>query len=192
MARKDTPPIYDDMPSWPDNRDNLGIRAVNIAWHLMKEKDLAEISFAELAQEAGFSTPSVYSHYATLTDFACKMTELSVRTLYADFLAAYDKAEDPYAAYEAWFQFARKRPRQYELAMSARFKGEKDVAKLRGNLQRDLDLLLKMALDREPKEGELLRMNLILLGGGISIVNGSASVKDLMATVTATIRSWKK
>ena len=49
-----------------------------------------------------------------------------------------------------------------------------------------------MSLDRSPKEGEVLRMNLVLSGGGVAIANGTATVKELVTIVTSTLNGWKK
>lgn len=92
-------------------------------------------------------------------------------------------------AFRSFFEFARLRPHHFSLALSPRFRADKEVAKRRGYIDEDLFVLATAWLDRRPsrRERELLRV--LLYGGGLAVATGTTTVGAAMAAVNSALES---
>ena len=118
-------PKYDDEPVWPNNRDDVAIRAVNAAWDALYKIDLDDISFKTLAKSMGITTAALYYHYPTLTHLGAELACRGCATLHSTLtLGTSREIPRPKPLKEfvnQYLEFAGKRKRHFALMFSPRF-----------------------------------------------------------------------
>lgn len=185
-------PAYKDLPPWAHDFDNVRVRAVNAAWNALLTQDFSEISFRDLSKHTGATTQALYHHFPTLADLGANLATASLTKLRMEVHEEARRRKKPMDAFRAFFEFARLRPHHFSLALSPRFRADKEVAKRRGYIDEDLFVLATAWLDRRPsrRERELLRV--LLYGGGLAVATGTTTVGAAMAAVNSALESWAR
>jgi AcrR family transcriptional regulator len=183
---------YDDTPPWNHNIDNVEIRSLNAAWSLLLTKDVAEISFKEIAKEVRVTPNAIYYYYPTLTDLARELAIAATAKLIVDVCAPHPRGAKPFHAFRAFFNFAKRRPHHFSLLTSPRFAEHKALIARREGLEKALNTLLESALKRTPRADESHLLRLHLYGGGTLVASGTATVNEVMEPLSKTLITWRR
>lgn len=120
---------YPDVPYFvEEDEDTLEIRVLRAAWHLLFERELTEISMAELANESCVSTTPVYRRFPSLAHVGAGLAARVMVTLVYE-IATHAKIPRTAAGQRAlalggvrgYLRFARRRPRHFALCCSSQF-----------------------------------------------------------------------
>jgi AcrR family transcriptional regulator len=146
-----------DLPPWKHGVDNVQRRTADAAWVALFKRDWADVSFKELAKQVGVTTPALYHHYPTLSHVALTVAQAALAKLRGEVVAAFNRSIDArlkprrilHKAITAYWAFARKRPRHFDLAFSSQFNADPQVIERRESVRFCLEEALAV-VTRDP------------------------------------------
>jgi AcrR family transcriptional regulator len=187
-------PSYTDLFPWKeeDNLDDIFKRTLNAAWNLLLTRDVSRISFRELASDSGVPVPALYRHFPSLDALAEHLALGSLTQLRREYLSAFFQSESPLHAFRAILEFAQRRPHHFGLIVAPRFTGLPRVLQFRSALNDELRALLERWLQRAPDGTEEVALRIQLLGGAVQVASGMASLDEVLASIVAALKTWRR
>ena len=164
---------YPEGPPWRGNQDTVNRRTLNAAWNALLTRDLADISFRDLAKEVGVSTPALYHHYPSLHALGVDLVLSSGAALRNQMVDKATKHSSARACFKAYLRFAARRPHHFALLLSPRFREAKDVKASRARFIEDFtELLLADSGRKSVAPAEVHALWAALHGAGALVATG--------------------
>ncbi len=166
-------PQFDDLPPWPDNRDAIDVRVVNLAWNGLFLDNLADLSFRKIAKQIGVTTPALYHYFPSHHALGVALAKKSIEKLADAITEPGNWFDGPRPKRlkdftEAWLAFAAKRPRHYGLIFDPQF--NKDLQDARWALVAHCSALLISEVGQARVSSEHLHVFLAALHGPAALV----------------------
>lgn len=175
MARlPPSPTTYKELPAHGHNYDSVSFRILNAAWYQLETHELTDLSFPELAREAGITTGAIYPYFPNVSFLVADLIELTFKTLFRDvgrrFHPVFSTPTSQHfvrVILSDFFRFAERWPRHVALMFSKQYlKGDRfpAVAAQHREFRRLMEQVLQYELRHAPTADELHDFWAILMG----------------------------
>jgi AcrR family transcriptional regulator len=187
-------PQYEDMPPWhpDDNFDNVERRTLNAAWDMLLRGELRDVSFQELAKISNVTRQGIYHYFKNHDALGAELAVLSAIKLKEECNAALRGSKSVTRYLRAFLAFAERRPNHFALVISRSLPLDRNLASARKDLLDELQVALYRLLRREPSADEIRAMRIQLFGGAAMVAAKHATVSEVITTLVAVLRSWRR
>jgi AcrR family transcriptional regulator len=187
-------PQYEDMPPWhpDDNFDNVRKRTLNASWDMLMRQDLKDVSFRELAKVSKVTPPAIYHYFKDLDALGAELAVLSAIKLKKECNDALRGSKSVTRYLRAFLAFAERRPNHFALVISRSLPLDRNLAHARKDILDELQVALYRLLRREPSAEEIRAMRIQLFGGAAMVAAKHATVGEVVTTLVAVLRSWRR